>query len=219
MKKYKISSILNSLSYKEKILLAILIVVSIFFVYYNYLIIPTLDKLQPLRSEVESLRSEDSKYEDVENTITMKEKDLGDLRSKYEEASKVLPKIDRYPELSKDLNGLVTKNSLILNRIIMGKGQGTQSDSSSETGTNIEANQGKIGLNTQQVTLEITGDFVNILKLIDDLEKGTRICEINSITSTKENTTINLNFYYSSGDMEENYDFNSGSYGKDNMFN
>ncbi|MNP71092.1 hypothetical protein D3C76_1674260 [compost metagenome] len=92
-----------------------------------------------------------------------------------------------------------------------------QGDTTKDASTPSTSNKG--GLSTQKVTLSLRGDFSNTLNLVNDLENGSRICEINSITSTKESSTINLTFYYAPGDMEENYDFNSGSYGKDNMFN
>jgi Tfp pilus assembly protein PilO len=214
----KIDLGLNKLSHKEKILLLIVAIMSVFFVYYNYLIIPTIDKLAPLETEVEALRNKTLNYENIENKIIIKEKEYNELKDKYDESAKALPKIDKYPELSKSLNDLANKNTVTLQSIAMEKGQVyQQGDTSKDASTPSTSNKG--GLSTQKVTLSLRGDFSNILNLVNDLENGSRICEINSITSTKESSTINLTFYYAPGDMEENYDFNSGSYGKDNMFN
>jgi len=214
----KIDLGLNKLSHKEKILILIVAVMSVFFVYYNYLIIPTMDKLAPLETEVEALRNKTLNYENIENKIIIKEKEYNELKDKYNESARALPKIDKYPELSKDLNDLANKNTVTLQSIAMEKGQVyQQGDTSKDASTPSTSNKG--GLSTQKVTLSLKGDFSNILNLVNDLENGSRICEINSITSTKESSTINLTFYYAPGDMEENYDFNSGSYGKDNMFN
>jgi len=214
----KIDLGLNKLSHKEKILLLIVAIMSVFFVYYNYLIIPTIDKLTPLETEVEFLRIQTLNYENIENKIIIKEKEYNELKDKYNESARALPKIDKYPELSKDLNDLANKNTVTLQSIAMEKGQVyQQGDTSKDASTPSTSNKG--GLSTQKVTLSLKGDFSNILNLVNDLENGSRICEINSITSTKESSTINLTFYYAPGDMEENYDFNSGSYGKDNMFN
>lgn len=214
----KIDLGLNKLSHKEKILLLIVAIMSVFFVYYNYLIIPTMDKLAPLETEVEALRNKTLNYENIENKIIIKEKEYNELKDKYNESARALPKIDKYPELSKDLNDLANKNTVTLQSIAMEKGQVyQQGDTSKDASTPSTSNKG--GLSTQKVILSLKGDFSNILNLVNDLENGSRICEINSITSTKESSTINLTFYYAPGDMEENYDFNSGSYGKDNMFN
>lgn len=214
----KIDLGLNKLSHKEKILLLIVAIMSVFFVYYNYLIIPTMDKLAPLETEVEALRNKTLNYENIENKIIIKEKEYNELKDKYNESARALPKIDKYPELSKDLNDLANKNTVTLQSIAMEKGQVyQQGDTSKDASTPSTSNKG--GLSTQKVTLSLKGDFSNILNLVNDLENGSRICEINSITSTKESSTINLTFYYAPGDMEENYDFNNGSYGKDNMFN
>lgn len=214
----KIDLGLNKLSHKEKILLLIVAIMSVFFVYYNYLIIPTMDKLAPLETEVEALRNKTLNYENIENKIIIKEKEYNELKDKYNESARALPKIDKYPELSKELNDLANKNTVTLQSIAMEKGQVyQQGDTSKDASTPSTSNKG--GLSTQKVTLSLKGDFSNILNLINDLENGSRICEINSITSAKESSTINLTFYYAPGDMEENYDFNSGSYGKDNMFN
>jgi len=214
----KIDLGLNKLSHKEKILLLIVAIMSVFFVYYNYLIIPTMDKLAPLETEVEALRNKTLNYENIENKIIIKQKEYNELKDKYNESARALPKIDKYPELSKDLNDLANKNTVTLQSIAMEKGQVyQQGDTSKDASTPSTSNKG--GLSTQKVTLSLKGDFSNILNLVNDLENGSRICEINSIPSTKERSTINLTFYYAPGDTEENYDFNSGSYGKDNMFN
>ncbi|MNN65600.1 hypothetical protein D3C81_1811120 [compost metagenome] len=135
------------------------------------------------------------------------------MKNRYDESAKALPKVDRYPELSKDLNELVNKNSILLANITMLKGQVYQQEQNPQEITTAEA------LNTQQVTLSLRGQFTSILNFVNDLENGVRVCEINSISALKDDTTIQVTFYYAPGDMEESYYFNSGTYGKDNMFN
>lgn len=204
---------LDKLSHKEKILLLIVGILAVFFVYYNYFILPTTDKLALLESEVETLRNQNLSYENIEGNIVIKEKEYNELKNRYDESAKALPKVDRYPELSKDLNELVNKNSIQLANITMLKGQVYQQEQNPQEITTTEA------LNTQQVTLSLRGQFTSILNFVNDLENGVRVCEINSISALKDDTTIQVTFYYAPGDMEESYYFNSGSYGKDNMFN
>lgn len=204
---------LDKLSHKEKILLLTVGILAVFFVYYNYFILPTTDKLALLESEVETLRNQNLSYENIEGNIVIKEKEYNELKNRYDESAKALPKVDRYPELSKDLNELVTKNSILLANITMLKGQVYQQEQNPQEITTTEA------LNTQQVTLSLRGQFTSILNFVNDLENGVRVCEINSISALKDDTTIQVTFYYAPGDMEESYYFNSGTYGKDNMFN
>ena len=204
---------LDKLSHKEKILLLTVGILAVFFVYYNYFILPTTDRLALLESEVESLKNQNLSYENIEGNIVIKEKEYNELKNKYDESAKALPKVDRYPELSKDLNELVNKNSIQLANITMLKGQVYQQEQNPQEITTTEA------LNTQQVTLSLRGQFTSILNFVNDLENGVRVCEINSISALKDDTTIQVTFYYAPGDMEESYYFNSGSYGKDNMFN
>lgn len=204
---------LDKLSHKEKILLLIVGILAVFFVYYNYFILPTTDKLALLESEVETLRNQNLSYENIEGNIVIKEKEYNELKNRYDESAKALPKVDRYPELSKDLNELVNKNSILLANITMLKGQVYQQEQNPQEITTTEA------LNTQQVTLSLRGQFTSILNFVNDLENGVRVCEINSISALKDDTTIQVTFYYAPGDMEESYYFNSGTYGKDNMFN
>jgi type IV pilus assembly protein PilO len=204
---------LDKLSHKEKILLLTVGILAVFFVYYNYFILPTTDKLALLESEVETLRNQNLSYENIEGNIVIKEKEYNELKNRYDESAKALPKVDRYPELSKDLNELVNKNSILLANITMLKGQVYQQEQNPQEITTAEA------LNTQQVTLSLRGPFTSILSFVNDLENGVRVCEINSISALKDDTTIQVTFYYAPGDMEESYYFNSGSYGKDNMFN
>lgn len=204
---------LDKLSHKEKILLLTVGILAVFFVYYNYFILPTTDKLALLESEVETLRNQNLSYENIEGNIVIKEKEYNELKNRYDESAKALPKVDRYPELSKDLNELVNKNSILLANITMLKGQVYQQEQNPQEITTTEA------LNTQQVTLSLRGQFTSILNFVNDLENGVRVCEINSISALKDDTTIQVTFYYAPGDMEESYYFNSGTYGKDNMFN
>lgn len=204
---------LDKLSHKEKILLLTVGILAVFFVYYNYFILPTTDRLALLELEVESLKNQNLSYENIEGNIVIKEKEYNELKNKYDESAKALPKVDRYPELSKDLNELVNKNSIQLANITMLKGQVYQQEQNPQEITTTEA------LNTQQVTLSLRGQFTSILNFVNDLENGVRVCEINSISALKDDTTIQVTFYYAPGDMEESYYFNSGSYGKDNMFN
>lgn len=204
---------LDKLSHKEKILLLIVGILAVFFVYYNYFILPTTDKLALLESEVETLRNQNLSYENIEGNIVIKEKEYNELKNRYDESAKALPKVDRYPELSKDLNELVNKNSILLANITMLKGQVYQQEQNPQEITTTEA------LNTQQVTLSLRGQFTSILNFVNDLENGVRVCEINSISALKDDTTIQVTFYYAPGDMGESYYFNSGTYGKDNMFN
>ncbi|MNP23475.1 Pilus assembly protein, PilO [compost metagenome] len=204
---------LDKLSHKEKILLLTVGILAVFFVYYNYFILPTTDKLALLESEVETLKNQNLSYENIEGNIVIKEKEYNELKNRYDESAKALPKVDRYPELSKDLNELVTKNSILLANITMLKGQVYQQEQNPQEITTTEA------LNTQQVTLSLRGQFTSILNFVNDLENGVRVCEINSISALKDDTTIQVTFYYAPGDMEESYYFNSGTYGKDNMFN
>ncbi len=204
---------LDKLRHKEKILLLTVGILAVFFVYYNYFILPTTDKLALLESEVETLRNQNLSYENIEGNIVIKEKEYNELKNRYDESAKALPKVDRYPELSKDLNELVNKNSILLANITMLKGQVYQQEQNPQEITTTEA------LNTQQVTLSLRGQFTSILNFVNDLENGVRVCEINSISALKDDTTIQVTFYYAPGDMEESYYFNSGAYGKDNMFN
>lgn len=211
----------RALGKNEKILLGTLMVLTITFIYWTLLLQPALNKIQPLEEEVKVLKSQIKNTSTIKSNIEEKESQLVELRVQYEEATKVVSKTDRYPELVKEIRELANMNNLKI--VTEGLGAPTvfaqaASEVPAEGGEAQAANPAE-GLKTMAITLSLEGDFNNALAFINKLEEDKRILEVQSFNSTDKTTTVNLMYYIAGGEEAEEYDFNTGSYGKDNLFN
>lgn len=171
------------------------------------------------------------------NTVKISNKKLNDnlakLQEKYETAAKALPKSARNPEVTYDIKALADSNTVTINSLTIGSGteykhQTNNAQNENNSSTNTKANSPGNAVNGKlmnlPVTVNISGDYVNMMKFIGDIEKDKRIAEVNNINFVVANTgalqgTISVNYYYADYSNTENkYEFNNGSYGKDNLF-
>ena len=76
----------------------------------------------------------------------------------------------------------------------------------------------------QIVNISLVGEYENIINFIKAIENYSRIADVSNISlSTGEgnllNASLTANFYNLNYQEGENYDFNNGTYGKENSFN
>lgn len=211
----------RALGKNEKVLLGTVMVLAITFLYWTLLLQPALNKLKPLEDSVKNLKSQVNSTAAIQSNIIEKEKQLENLKVEYEEATKIVSKTDRYPELVKEIRELANGNSLKITNESLGiptvyaqTPQTTPVDPSKPPVTNPAA-----GLKTMAIGLTVDGGFNNVLAFINKLEEDKRILEVQSFTSSDKSTTINLMYYIAGGEEAEDYNFNTGSYGKDSLFN
>lgn len=203
----------------EKILLSVVMGLSICFLYYIVFLGPNLTAIEPLVEEVKMLRDKAKNAENVQASISEKNTELEEIKKNYDEATKAVPKGDRYPELIKEIREGAKTRSLSITGEVFSQ---PVTYSQGEDGTIVEdlenTNTIKEGLLSYTITLSITGNFNNILKFVDDLEKVERIMSVDRIAVSDSKTDIILSYIVSGSDENEEYDFNNGSYGKDNLF-
>ena len=122
---------------------------------------------------------------------------------KYKEATVTLPRTDRYPEVFRDIEKMVTESGLSASNGNFGKasvitvGAVEGQDTSNLT-----------GMRKIQITYSIKGDISKVLSFIDKLENYDRIAELNSFNHSGENCSIVFSFYDSGEGGVEEYDFN-----------
>lgn len=219
---------MKNLSKQEKILLSILAILGIVYIYFNIFLSPLLADLKAARKTLENY---DNQLWTARNTKSQNEKlkkDIAALEDNFNEKLKVLPQSARLPEVIRNLKISADSNKITLNNVNF------SNISSNSTSKNDAANANKksdiLKLNTVPVTLDISGQYKDISKFIDGLEKGERAAEIlnvniNSSTGSQGTSSlrasISLNFIFAEGDnkVDANYDFNNGNYSKDNLFN
>lgn len=205
----------RAISKNEKILMAVLCAVSLFFIIDILIIEPSNRKIKPLKDEVKVLKEQVQNIEGIDSSINEKEGKLEGLKAEFEKASQTIPKTDRYPQVIKDIEGMSAATGTIVTNYTLSKPSTFASD---ENGENEEQNA-QSGLQVFTIQMNVKGDYVNVLSFINKLESDSRIKEVISLNSKKDSSNISVVYYVAGSIDVEDYDFNEGSFGKQNPFN
>lgn len=215
----KLSKSTRELSSSEKIILGILTFLSVAFVFWILVLSPAINKLAPLEKSVKELDAQVKNIGNVQKDIENYEKQLETLKVQYDEATKVISKTDRYPELVKQIREMAEGSSLkITNETFGVPAIFTQEGAEVDTNAQAEGTQVQ-GLQTLNISLSLEGDSMKILEFIGKLESDKRILDVNKFNTSENRTEIELIYFIAGGDEKEEYDFNNSSYGKENIFN
>lgn len=188
----------------EKIILYVLGVLSIFALCYLFIISPGEEKTKNLKQEIKSLESQLVSVQSTDYDIEQRKKTLDDLMVKYKEATITLPKTDRYPEVFRDVEKMVTESGL-------SSSNGSFEKTSVIQLVGVEEGQESSnlkGMRKIQITYSVKGDINKVLSFIDKLENYDRIAELNSFNHSGEGCSIVFSFYDSGEGGAEEYDFN-----------
>ena len=114
-------------------------------------------------------------------------------------------------------DGVITDGNGVVTEIDRGLDIG----SSQEENSQIESEQ---AVKKQIVNISLTGEYKNIINFIKNIENYSRISDVSNISlspgeGTMLNVSLTANFYNLNYKEKENYDFNNGTYGKENSFN
>lgn len=187
----------------EKIVLYVLGILSIFALCYLFIISPGEEKTKNLKQEIKSLESQLVSVQSIDYDIEQRKKTLDELMVKYKEATVTLPKTDRYPEVFRDIEKMVTESGLSASNGSFGKASVvTVGTAEGQDTSNLT------GMRKIQITYSIKGDINKVLSFIDKLENYDRIAELNSFNHSGENCSIVFSFYDSGEGGVEEYDFN-----------
>lgn len=198
----------RALNKNEKLLLTTLFLVSVLFIYYTIFLGPSLKKLDPIKGEVKELKSQLANSGNLSAEIKTKEEELANLKATYEDASKAMPKGDRYPELSKELKDKASKEGISISSMVFSKPE-IYNTNAEEVPTAESTETSKAdGLLQYNVSLSLKGTLDKAMNFIKVLEEDKRIMKVENITSTNDKVDITLSYIVTSSDEEENYDFN-----------
>ena len=187
----------------EKIIIYVLGIFSIFALCYLFIISPGEEKTKNLKQEIKELESQLVSVQSIDYDIEQRKKTLDELMVKYKEATVTLPKTDRYPEVFRDIEKMVTESGLSASKGSFGKasvitvGVAEGQDTSNLT-----------GMRKIQISYSIKGDIDKVLSFIVKLENYDRIAELNSFSHSGENCSIVFSFYDSGEGGVEEYNFN-----------
>lgn len=202
----------------EVILIFSAVVIAVIVLYWYLILSPMLAKLEPLQTEVSELKTKVTNIDGLEVDIKNKEKQLEELKVEYDKSTKVIPKTDRYPELIKEIRTLASEVGVTIQSGNLGKPTLFTQGSDVQQGQ-VEGQAEPQGLKTMSLNIVVTGDFPKVLAFIKKLEDDKKILEVQQVVSNDKSTSITLLYYIAGGEEKEDYDFNNGSYGKENIFN
>lgn len=226
---------LNNISKSERNLLIGLGCALIIFLYVKFLLIPLLNSITDEKSVIKDCKAQVQHIEDVRAENVKLKKKLGDLKVKDPANLLAIPDNERYPEIERNIKPFEDKETLEFLSITGAAGTPYKPEDNvnNSSKNNTAANSGSSGTGTAAkgntslmvlpVTLTFTGQYPNIIAFFDDIEKDKRIGNIitTGLTVQKDGTvngTATVNYYYiDNKSVLSNYDFNTGSYGKDNL--
>lgn len=217
-----------ALNKREKVLLIILGGLILFYVYFTYFLSPVLQKVSSAKDNIASYELSLNSLNLTKLNNEKSKKQLEDIKSNIEDSQKALPKSERNPEINYNLKVMGDKSKITINSIDFGQvvSYTSQQENNKETDASQKSSFGD--LNVVPVTANIQGDYKSILNFINAVEKDTRIAEVSSVNiSNQDNSkasslsaTISISYYYLAEKSEnsDDYDFNKGSYGKEDLF-
>lgn len=222
---------MKELSNREKVLILILLIVALCFGYYRFFLSHVMNNMSEKKNSIQTLQVQEQKIKAASADKEKLNSELKEVTVLYNASLLEIPKQYRNSEIAYQLKALCDANSTVLSSVTFGNGSpisGNAADSSGNEGTNTQtSNKGVNSIYSVPVTLNVTGNYNAVMNLVDAIEKGSRTSQVESIGITSSSAgeglsaNISLTFYYinNGGDEEETYNFNTGSYGKPDLFN
>lgn len=226
---------MNSLAKREKILIIIVAGLILMYVYVTFFLNPLNIKIG---NEKQLLTKKTEEYSSIEKLVSSNKsnnKKLDTIKKKFDESVKALPKNEKNPEIAYNLNTLASKSSVVINSVTFGQIADSSGNKSATTNnnTNTITNTNNVNSSSEKlmyvpVNVIVSGAYPSIVNYINNIEKDTRISEIESVSISSNATdksvlqcTLVLNYYFTAGNSKDqpDYDINSGDSGKDNLFN
>lgn len=238
---------MDKLKPREKLLLAVLLIVGVLYVYIKLL-------YMPLRAQITDTMTSIAKKSTINQNLTNMQAEnkslitqIKGLKSVYTASMNLLPQSEKNPEIYYNIEKMALNSKVTVSDVNLGapaevqtkaaNGQNQQSATTTQAqGTNGQNQQSVSTAQTRQnpekwkfmsvpVTFKVTGDYAQMLQYIHDLENDTRQCQILSVKLDSDDKTPGINaaitmcyYYMQQGTFDLKYDFNNGTYGKDTLF-
>ena len=235
---------LKNLSKKDKIILSsTIILVSIVFG-LKFLILPQLEQYTNNLMILDSKRAEQSRLSSITIENKALEEKQKELQEQYDLALEEISKTPAVAQIIYDLKELMSRSNVEVKSLSFSDSDVSEEEITSsdevktdENGVVTEIDRGISGgempdqqieseqaVKKQIVNISLVGEYENIINFIKSIENYSRIADVSNISlSTGEgnllNASLTANFYNLNYQEGENYDFNNGTYGKENSFN
>ena len=235
---------LKNLSKKDKIILSSTIIFVSLALGLRFVIFPQLEQYTNNLMTLDSKRAEQSRLSMIPIENKALEEKQQELQEQYELALDEISKTPAVAQIIYDLRGLMTRSNVEVKSLSFSDSDVSEDEMSSsddvktdENGVVTEIERGisggempdqKIGseesVKKQIVNISLVGKYENIIDFIKSIEYYSRIADVSNISLSPGegdllNASLTANFYNLNSEEEESYDFNNGTYGKENSFN
>lgn len=235
-KNSKVLLYLKGVSKKDKIILTFTIIISVGAVMFKFLLLPQLTKYTDNINKLSMAQSEYSiaKVAEAKNTILKSDNET--LKTQYTSAINEFPRTPEVAQITYDLEAMIRTSGVKLDSIVFESGK-AEAEAEESNNPLDEIDRGVLGqdapdltvqsnsaITTENIDISISGSYKSVLDFIREIESYERIAEVSDISidsglDGSVNASITANFYNLNYSDDENYEFNEGSYGKENPFN
>ena len=235
---------LKNLSKKDKIILSSTIIFVSLALGLRFVIFPQLEQYTNNLMTLDSKRAEQSRLSMIPIENKALEEKQQELQEQYELALDEISKTPAVAQIIYDLKGLMSRSNVEVKSLSFSDSDVSEEEISSsddvktdENGVVTEIDRGisggempdqKIGseesVKKQIVNISLVGKYENIIDFIKSIEYYSRIADVSNISLSPGegdllNASLTANFYNLNYQEGESYDFNNGTYGKENSFN
>ena len=209
---------MNKLSKREKIEITIIAVILVLFVYFKFIVSPISQKNSELSSSISQLNSKYDEMNLLKSENSNYQNSINKLKNIYNESIIGIPLQIKDAEIENTISTYCTKEALTINTLSFN----AQTNNTNQNNNNNKSTSVIIQL---PLSVTVTGSYGNIVNLISDMERDQRIFNVKDFSISSGNTgseikaTISGVYYYSNGNTKPDYNFNSGNYGKTDLFN
>jgi type IV pilus assembly protein PilO len=206
---------LKNLSKRETILLVVLALALVLYGYYSFLLLPILNGMETSTTNIVKYNQEINSQA-LSKVLLQKDKQkLEELRTNMNSAYSNLPQQERDADIAYNIKELGEASGISLTSVNFSEPMEYKLEQAPKvSGT----------LMSIPVNIQISGEYQNIMSFISKLEKGNRISVVNTVTLSgaegKVSGNLSVNYLYipSQANADIKYDFNTGTYGKDDLF-
>lgn len=237
---------LKNLSKKDKVILSSTIIVVSLVFGLKFLILPQVEQYTNNLITLDMKKTEQSRISMIPSQNKILEEKQEELKAQYDLA---LEEISRTPALAQiiyDLKGLMNTSGVEMKSLSFSSSDVSEEDIASSDGVITDENgvvteidrgldignsqeessqtESEQAVEKQIVNISLSGEYENIIKFIKSIENYSRISDVSDISLSPGegnllNASLTANFYNLNYNERENYDFNDGTYGKENSFN
>lgn len=238
---------MKNLNSKDKYLLIFLGIVVIIFAYYKYFLTPVMGNITSSKEDIDRYNSDLNQLKIVGIANDKLEEKLAKVKLSYNDAILKLPVLEKNPEIAYNIKPLADANRVNLASVSLSEGTQYTTPVSTSQKSNVQIDSANLYTASVNLIVS-ANNYSNMMDFVNALETDKRINEITSISmqyqkspnidtsrqtastggTTKTLTTIDENvinasisinyFYNLNGNEKPKYDFNKGTYGKDDLF-